>query len=289
MARQFSLEFLKLAEKELIPGLMPAGNFLLGSSLFHLGRLGDSLRCMNEAVRTTAGPAESILTLFAGGDVGVFCRSYLSHITWHCGDDNQALAHSGEAVKTAQAIRDPFSQAIALNYAAMLHVFRGESRSALEHGLEAVATCERYGFAYYLAMANILTGWARSAHGSVSDGLTQLREGLEGMRRLEAELRLPFYFKLLAEALSRADQISEALANLSTAFAFATKNKEEWAAADLYLVHGELLAAQGKSEIARESFERGLEAARRSGSVALERKLSIVADRTRAIAATERC
>ena len=62
-------------------------------------------------------------------------------------------------------MRHPFSQAIALDYAAMLHVFRGESRAALERGREAVELCSRHGFAYYLAMANVLTGWARSRGG----------------------------------------------------------------------------------------------------------------------------
>ena len=43
-ARQFSLEFLRVAEREPTPGLMLAGNFLLGSSLFHLGQLEDVAR-----------------------------------------------------------------------------------------------------------------------------------------------------------------------------------------------------------------------------------------------------
>ena len=43
-ARQFGLEFLRLAEREPTPGLMLAGNFILGCSLFHLGQLEASLR-----------------------------------------------------------------------------------------------------------------------------------------------------------------------------------------------------------------------------------------------------
>jgi predicted ATPase len=151
-----------------------------------------------------------------------------------------------------------------------------------------VELCNRYGFAYYLAMANVLTGWSRGAEGDVSAGLAQLREGLEGMRRLGAELRLPFYLKLLAETLARAGLVGEALANLSTAFAFASKNGEEWVVADLYCAQGELLAGEGKTEAARTSFQRGLEAARGSGSLALQRKLSILAHGTPASAATER-
>ena len=38
-AAQFGIEYLALAEREPTPGLTPAGNFILGSSLFHLGQL----------------------------------------------------------------------------------------------------------------------------------------------------------------------------------------------------------------------------------------------------------
>jgi predicted ATPase len=287
-ARQFSLEFLKLAEREPTPGLMLAGNFILGSSLFHLGQLEASLEHMSAAIRTHSGPAESVLALFAGPDLGVFCRSYLAHLAWLCEDGNDADGHAAEAIAAAKRMRHPFSQAIALDYAAMLHVFRGESRAALERGREAVELCNRHGFAYYLAMANVLTGWAEAAEGDVAAGLAQLREGLEGMRRLGAEIRLPYYFKLLAETFGRAGLVGEALASLSTGFAFASKNGEEWAVAELHRVQGDLLAAEGKPEPARASFRRGLEAARRSGSLALERRLSILADGTAATTSTER-
>jgi predicted ATPase len=182
----------------------------------------------------------------------------------------------------------PFSEAIALNYAAMLHVFQSQSRAALERGREAVELCSRHGFAYYLAMANVLTGWAEAAEGDVAAGLAQLREGLQEMRRLGAELRLPYYFALLAETLGRAGLVGESLASLSSGFAFASKNGEEWAVAELHRVQGDLLAADGKPEPARASFQRGLEAARRSGSLAFERKLSILAGRTAATGSTER-
>src|SRR5512133_3853813 len=111
-------------------------------------------------------------------------------------------------------------------------------------------------------MANVLTGWAKAAEGDISAGLSQLRKGLEALRDLSAELRLPYYFALLSETLGRAGQVGEALANLSTGFAFATKNREEWAVAELHRVHGDLLEADGKPEAARASYRRGIEAAR---------------------------
>jgi predicted ATPase len=122
----------------------------------------------------------------------------------------------------------------------------------------------------------------------VAAGLAQLREGLDGMRRLGAELRLPYYFALLAETLERAGLVGEALASLSTGFAFASKNGEEWAVAELHRVQGNLLAAEGKPVPARASYRRGLQAARRSGSLAFERKLLILANGTAAATSTER-
>jgi len=277
-ARQFGLEFLRLAERAPTPALLQAGNFLVGSSLFHLGQLEASLDHMTAAIRTDSGAAESVLALFAGPDVGVFCRSYLAQLSWHREDGNYADGDASEAIAAARRMRHPFSEAIALDYAALLHVFRGESSAARERGREAVELCRRHGFAYYLAMANIVTGWAEAAEGAVADGLAQLREGLDGMRRLGAEIRLPYYFTLLAETLGRAGQVGEAMASLSTGFAFAGKNGEEWAVAELHRVQGNLLAAEGKHEAARASYRRGIEAARGAGSFAFERRLAILAD-----------
>lgn len=287
-ARQFSLEFLSLAEREPSPGLMLAANFLCGCSLFHLGQLEASLNHMTAAARNRSGPAESVLALFAGPDLGVFCRSYLAHLAWHRDEANHGDDHIVEAIASAKHMRHPFSQAIALDYAAMLYVFRGESRLALERGREAVELCSRHGFAYYLAMANVLTGWAEAEEGNASAGLAQLREGLDQMRRLGAEIRMPYYFKLLAEIFQRAGLLGEALASLSTGFAFATKNHEDWPVAELHRLHGDLLAAEGKFEPARASFQRGLEAAHRTGSLALGRKIIDSCNGTAAPATTER-
>jgi DNA-binding SARP family transcriptional activator/predicted ATPase len=287
-AREFGLEFLKHAEKEPTPGLMQAANLILGGNLFHLGRMEAALDHMSTAIGMHSGPSESALALFAGPDIRVFGYSYMAHIVWHCGQEASADEYAAEAITSAARIRHPFSQAIALDYAAILHTFRGESRAAFERGSEAVELCERHGFTYYLAMANILAGWAAAAEGNTHTGLTQLHEGLEAMRVLGAEIRLPYYFALLAETFGRTGRTGEALASLSTGFGFATKNGEEWAIPELHRVQGNLLAADGKFDAARTSFLRGVEAARRTGSVAFERRLSILADRTAAASSKER-
>ena len=177
---------------------------------------------------------------------------------------------------------------IALDYAAMLYAFRGDSRACFERGRESVEVCSRHGFAYYLAVGHIKTGWAAPAQREVAHVIGQLREGLEALRTLGAEIRLPYYFALLAETLGRAGRVGEALASVSTGFAFASKNAEQWAVPELYRVQGQLLTAEGKTESARGSFRRGIDAARASGSLAFERNLLSLIGGTRTSASTER-
>lgn len=287
-ARQMGLEFLKRAERNPVPELATAGKFMLGCNLFHLGRLDASLDYLTDAIHTHRGAGGPVLAQFAGPDLGVFCTSYLAHLAWHRGEENRAEELAAGAVAAAKVMRHPFSEAIALDYVTLLHVFQGESHAALACGREAVALCRRHDFTYYLAMANILTGWAAAAEGEVAAGLVQLREGLDGMRLLGAELRLPFYFSCLAESLQRAGRIGEALANLSSGFAFASKNGEEWAVPVLYRVQAELSAAQGKPAQAQASFRLGIEAARRIGSMAFERRISNLARETAAASTLER-
>jgi adenylate cyclase len=196
--------------------------------------------------------------------------------------------HAAEAIAAARRIGDPFSQAIALDYAALLHAFQGDSRGALERGREAVELCVRHRFAYYLAMGSIMTGWAVAAEGEVASGLAQLREGMETFRALGAELRLPYYYSPFAEILGRAERAGEALASLSRGSHSPRKTAEQWPVAELFRVQGELLAAKGKTEPAQASILRGIEAARQSGSLAFERKLLTLVGQTASCASTER-
>ncbi len=117
-ARQVALEFLGAAQREPTPGLLQAGNFLLASSLFHLGQLEASLDHITAAMHGHTGPAEAALALFAGPDINVFGWSYMAHLAWHRGDRHLAESHATGAIEAARQMRHPFSQAIALDEAA---------------------------------------------------------------------------------------------------------------------------------------------------------------------------
>jgi predicted ATPase len=206
------------------------------------------------------------LALFAGPDVGVFRRAYVSHLLCLFGHPQEAEAKSNESVALARTVAHPFTLGIALDYAAMLSVYQREGDVALARANEASEICRKYGFVYYLAVADILAGWATCRCGDTTSGLARLRQGLDALKVIRAELRLPFYHGLLAEACGWSGQIGDALANIASGFGFLSKNGEGWAAPELERIHGDLLLQSGSLSQSQASYRRAIDLSRQTGA-----------------------
>ena len=197
----------------------------------------------------------------------MFCRSYLSQLHWQFGDTILAEAKSQESIALAREVSHPFALTVALDYAAMLDVFRGDSGRALWLApMKRPRFPRKHGFAYYLALAEILAGWATALEGDPAAGLVQLRHGIDALRATGAELRLPFYYALLADVCKLAGHTGEALANIASGFAFQTKNGELWSAPELHRIHGDVLSQSGDAAQAQISYRRAIETARHTGA-----------------------
>ena len=271
-AHDLAQRFLEAAKEEGVPN---SGHFQLGCCLFHLGNIDASRAHMETALLGDGGDSHPALKLFAGPDIAVFTRAYLSHMMWFLGYADQSEAFSRDCMDRARQMAHPFTMSIALDYSAMLHVFRRESEQALARAEESVAVCREHGFVYYLSMAEIVAGWAQAQCGDALGGLVRLRQGIEALRATGAELRLPFYHGLLAETCALAGLMGEAMANISTAFAFQSKNGELWSSADLHRVQGDLLAGSGNVADAAASYRRAVDAARHTGARMLELRAAV--------------
>jgi predicted ATPase len=247
-----------------------AARFLLGTSLFHLGRLAESWQQIDQAALSSDGPPHPALALFAGPDIGVFSRAYVSHLRCMFGNIEQCIVSSEEAILRARAMSNPFPLGIALDYAAMLNVYLRDSARALAYAREASEVCEKHGFAYYLAVAEILAGWSTAMEGDSAAGGTRLRGGIDLLRLTGAELRLPFYYGLMAEVCALAGRSGEALANVASGFAYLSKNGEAWAAPELHRIHADLLLESGDAAHAQASYRRAVQEAQQLGARYLE-------------------
>jgi class 3 adenylate cyclase len=146
--------------------------------------------------------------LYGGHDPGACARWLGAQMHWMLGFPEKGLASGFEALALAEQIAHPFSVALALQYASMLHLDRGESELALQRidAVELLAAEQRLGF---VLEPKLLRGAALIAQGAVEEAIVCLREGLA----LRTAARLQCYgIARLADALIRRGEHGAALA-----------------------------------------------------------------------------
>src|SRR4030095_6756984 len=106
----------------------------------------------------------------------------------------------------------------------------------------------RHNFALWLALGEILGGWARSASGSTAEGSAWIGDGIRDYLATGSMLRMPHYLALRAEALHLANRTSEALEAIEEAEAVVERFEERGSCAELCRLRGVFLAAMGADE-----------------------------------------
>jgi class 3 adenylate cyclase/predicted ATPase len=194
---------------------------------------------------------------------GVFGLSRLAQVLWCLGYPDQALQWSQEALTLARELAHPASLTVALVFAAEIHQSRREGQSTYEHAEAALVLACEHGFAYRLAQATILRGWALVEQGQGEAGLTQIRLGLAAERATGAENSRSY--RLLTEAYGNVGQTEEGLRIVAEALARSTRSGEGWGAAELYRRKGELLLTRSAEDHAEAEtcFQQTLAIARR--------------------------
>src|SRR5215510_12073219 len=253
-----------------------SGHLELGGLAFTLGEPASATRHFREA-DTLYHPsqARSLIGRF-GADLGQFSRCWATHFQWQQGYPDQACARAEETLKLARELAHPFTQTIALAYAAMLNQFRRDVEEVGRLADAAIAHSTEHGFSYYKAWAETLRGWSRAALGDSERGLAEIRGGIEALQRT-AGARLPYYRALLAEAFGWAGRKDEALKTLADAFADIVKTEERWWEAELHRLQGEMLRSENRGVEAEDCFRAAIEIARgqRAKSIELRAAMSL--------------
>jgi predicted ATPase len=182
-----------------------------------------------------------------------------------------------EALALAQDWPHPFSLAFALRSAGMLHQFRGEGQAAKNQAEWAITLSTEQRFVLWLAVGEILQGWARVEQGEIEEGLAQMLQSLTAYQAMGMEVDTPYFLTLLAKAYGQVGQIKAALKMLAEALAVVEKTVGHYWQAELYRLKGEfLLQAEatlkgaGAQAEAETYFGQAIEIARRQSAKSLE-------------------
>ena len=113
---------LELAAVESDPDLLGQAHFAVAGRGAELGRPLEAMEHFRRCYEANAGGYSFIL----GTKLEVHARGWASHAHWLTGDDVGAVSLSAEALTRAHGSGHPYSLAVALSYAAVLHQLRGE-------------------------------------------------------------------------------------------------------------------------------------------------------------------
>jgi DNA-binding winged helix-turn-helix (wHTH) protein/predicted ATPase len=275
-------EVLALAVKLGDPVYEILAHMELGGTAFHLGEPTSATPDHFRKVQALYNPCQHRTHIARfGADLGVFSCSWGTHFYWHAGYPDQACAQAGEILSLAGELSHPFSLAIALAYAAMLHQFRRDLDELDRLATATMKHTAEHGFPYYLAWAEVLRGWSRAAHAELEprtgeEGLVEIRRGIQVLHAT-AGVRLPYYRALLAEACGWTGHIDEAFQTLDDALAEVRKTEERCWEPELHRLRGELLRGKpvNRHAEAEECFHKAIEAARGQNAKSLELRAAV--------------
>jgi class 3 adenylate cyclase/predicted ATPase len=242
-----------------------------GISLYTIGDLGSAYAHL-ERVSASSDPDEPReTTLRFGQDRVVASLSHLSVVSWLVGHPDRAVTLGQQALARARELSHPFSMAFALLYAAIIRSFRNEPAGVEEHTAALAALCQEQGFVYRLAQSHILDGWARATRDRDEAAIPAIQLGIEKTRATGAQVLLPYYMALLADACLVVRQIPQGLTVVRDALGVVQRTDECFFQAELERLYGELLVISGADRAeAYAWFSKAFATARRQGARSFE-------------------
>jgi hypothetical protein len=204
---------------------------------------------------------------------GVSILCFQALFDWHTGEVASCDATMAEALAVARNFNDMHGLAVTLWHAGWLAYFERKTSEVERYASELLELSTRHGFALWLAGAEVLSGWARSALDDTTEGISWIDRGIQDMRAIGVIRGVPGCLLLKAEALDLADRSREALVAIEEAVALAEKFEERWCCAELHRLRGVFLASVRADEAEVEtSIHAAVDLAKEQKSLSLQKR-----------------
>ncbi|MEM7251705.1 MAG: protein kinase [Pseudomonadota bacterium] len=217
----------------------------LATNALFLGQFAESLRLYEAAYaewRNTDRQTQEQALKFAT-DSGVVCRSYGARALWFLGHPDRALAEAKSGLELARELNHSLSIAQSWCLVANIHQVRGEVQETLETSAHVAAYAADRGYPYWVALAEIIHGWALAHSGNPDEGAKKIRTYLGAYTATGAQLGRTWFLAMLADAERVRENFVEGLAAIDEGLEVATRTGESYYAAELHRLHAELLWA----------------------------------------------
>ena len=247
-AREFGEQCFVIAKQVEDPAFEVEAHRALGSTLYYLSEFKSALAHLEagiEIYQPQLHPVPTFLHFVA--DPGMTLLAYSAPLLWSLGYPVQAEARLTEAARIGKDRSHPFSDAVLLYFTTVLNQHRDDVEKVERAATEMLQICQEHGFSLWEAAATVMQGWALTELNHPEKGIPMIRKGIAAWEKTRAELQLPLFLALLAQAYQRAGQYTLALQTLDSALSVVTRTGERAYDAELTRRKGELCLALGKT------------------------------------------
>ena len=258
-AREFGEQCFVIAKQVEDPAFEVEAHRALGSTLYYLSEFKSALAHLEagiEIYQPQLHPVPTFLHFVA--DPGMTLLAYSAPLLWSLGYPVQAEARLAEAARIGKDRSHPFSDAVLLYFTTVLNQHRDDVEKVERAATEMLQICQEHGFSLWEAAATVMQGWALTELNHPEKGIPMIRKGIAAWEKTRAELQLPLFLALLAQAYQRAGQYTLALQTLDSALSVVTRTGERAYDAELTRRKGELCLALGKTTEAVSGGEFGV-------------------------------
>ncbi|HKA06048.1 MAG TPA: hypothetical protein VKD71_02240, partial [Gemmataceae bacterium] len=266
-----------LAESIGDPGMLMEAHFMPGVTMFYRGQFANARAHFETALGAYDDRARTkFWTAYTGHDGGVTHRCYLALALWHLGYPDQALKMAREMCELARTIGHAFSLEHAVDFAAYLAHYCRLGTDVQARGEEEMAIATDQGFPFWHALGTLHKGAGLLQQGRPEEALPILLQGLGAFRASGAEVRVPSYLGMVADAYMQVSRFDDARKVLDEALAVAEKNDDRCHEAELHRLRGEIhVAASDDLAAAEACFRTAIETARCQQSQAWEMRATM--------------
>ncbi len=271
-------EMLRLAEQANDKGLLVAAHYALGDTLSWHPRYQESMHHLGQAVALyDPGEHHAIGLKYIGYDPALCSVCFQAWNLWYLGCPDQALEKIADARAIAQSLSSRISGPIIDFFGAAIHNLRGEPKQALECAERGVAVCREEGFEFFLVGNLAYSGWAMALQGRTAEGIEKIRQAIALHESIGAKLERPIFLAALAESLSQAGRLHEALVAAQDGLDRSRFTALRFHEPELLRLKAELLAEMSVSnfEQAEACLREALKIARETGAKSLELRAAL--------------
>ena len=234
-----------------------------GLNLLFRANFAGALRHFKEAVTLYERPGIGSL-MSPPVDPRIASQSFIPWGLLVLGYADQAITESQQALAYARELSHPYTLAFALHVNCIFHQLRDDGTILRERSQQLVELATEHGFPHLRGSGRCFRARATIAlGGSIADAISEMWEGLAEKRATGAEIKVPYYYGLIAEAHIRINRTMEGLKLLSDALELVERTDEHWYEAELYRLRGEILVRNGDWRGAEPGFSDALARAKK--------------------------